>query len=160
MITRYILFIFIFFFLSCKAYTQRSEKVSGLLLMSPWRTDTSFDLFLPCSFDTSRSLSLNIQSLKKDTSFQVFIYDLAFRNDVKRLRNESFDSSFADYLQYTLVLPVIAEHDTALERKMISLNDSNIYRMPYTFFGNTITEYYQANVIYLKNIRVLKMSLN
>jgi hypothetical protein len=80
--------------------------------------------------------------------------------EVKRLRNQSFNSSYAEYLQYTLVLPIVAEHNTALEREMDSLLDSKIYRLPYTFFGNTITEYYQSKVIYLKNIRVLKVRLN
>jgi hypothetical protein len=160
MIARSIQYIFVFFFLSCKAYTQNSGKVSGLLLMSPWRTDTSFDLFLPCSIDTVRSLTQNIQFIKKDTSFRILVSDIAFMKEVKRLRNQSFNSSYAEYLQYTLVLPIVAEHNTALEREMDSLLDSKIYRLPYTFFGNTITEYYQSKVIYLKNIRVLKVRLN
>jgi hypothetical protein len=136
----------------------QSNKVSGLLLMSPWRTHQSFDLFLPCMIDTLSSLTENIRLINKDTATQIFGGDFAFNSEVVKLRNQSFDSSFADYLQYCLVLPIVADYDTAAERLFNqNIDKIDVSRMPYTFNGKTITEYYRTKDVYLKNIKVLHL---
>jgi hypothetical protein len=134
---------------------EQSSKLSGLLLMSPWRTHQSFDLFLPCVIDTLSSLTENIRLINKDTAMQIYGGDFAFHKHVVKLRNQSFDSSFAHYLQFCLVLPIVAEYDTAAEKLFKNTDERDVLYMPYTFNGKTITEYYRTKEVYLKNIRVL-----
>jgi hypothetical protein len=56
-----------------------------------------------------------------------------------------------------LVLPIVAEYDTAAEKLFRNTEETKVYHMPYTFNGKTITEYYRTKEVYLKNIRVLRL---
>jgi hypothetical protein len=146
-------------FASCHADGQQSKKISGVLLMSPWRTDESFDVFLPCNIDSSISLQDNLRRIKTDTAYQTFSSgDFAFDKQVFKLRNQAFDSSFADYLKYCLVLPITAVYDTAAERLFKNIEKSETLRMTYKFFDKTVSEYYSTKQAYLKNITVIFLS--
>ena len=111
------IFIVTFGFASCQADRQHPGKISGILLMSSWRTHQSFDVFLPYNIDSSITLEDNLQRVRTDTAYQTFSSrDFAFDAQVIRLRNQAFDDSFADHLKYCLILPITAVHDTVAER--------------------------------------------
>src|SRR4051812_40462349 len=131
--------IYIFFILStiysCKSIPEKSNKLTGFLLMSPWRTHQSFDVFLPCNIDTSISLKENLKGIKKDTAFQTYGGNFAFDSQIVKLRNQAFDDSFSTDLKYTLLLPISAEYDTSASKLFKDIETKELYRMPYTFKG-------------------------
>jgi hypothetical protein len=139
---------------------QNTGKISGLLLLSPERNCTSFDLFLPCKIDTLKTLRDNLIKLKHDTAFHSFNSDFGLISKAEKIRNQSFDSNYAYDLKFCLVIPVTAEHDTNSEKLFKNIETDDIHRMPYIFYGTTITEYYRTKYAYLKSIKVVRLPTN
>lgn len=143
---------------SCDFSTKRSEIVTGFLLLSPSRSDSSFDLFLPANIDTLNTLKENLQKIEKNTAYRITPgRNLAFSKEAVRLRNEAVDKSYAEDFKYCLVLPIKAKYDNDAEERYKDLEKNKRLNMPYTFYRRTQVEYYNTKQAYLKNIEILKL---
>jgi hypothetical protein len=137
--------------------SPKPETVTGLLLLSPWRTDNAFDLFLPCSIDTLKTLKSNISIIQKDTAYRTLIGQFSFSKLGVKMRNESVADDFAEDTKYSILIPITAEYDRQLEKRMKNIEGTDITRMPYIFDQKTIIEFYSTKNVFLKNIRGLNL---
>jgi hypothetical protein len=136
---------------------QNNYKVYGLLLLSPRRNDTSFDLFLPCKIDTLKTLRDNLKKLKKGTAFQTSNDDFELIKVAKKIRNQAFDKDSDDDLKFCLVIPIVAEYDHHAEIIFKNIETDNLLRWPYIFYDKRIIEFYRTKQAYLKSVRVLAL---
>jgi hypothetical protein len=96
-------------FLTLGAFAQKSALfakesgiVRGILIISPWRTHTAIDYFLPVEINPNKTLGQNIKRVKMDTAFRVFqntfFYDKRILRQADTLRNEAYADNIADYI--------------------------------------------------------------
>jgi hypothetical protein len=143
-------------FLTLGAFAQKSAllakesgTVRGILIVSPWRTHTAIDCFLPIEINPNKTLGQNIERVIMDTAFRVFqntfFYDKRILRQADTLRNEAYADSIADYIKYTLVFAVEAKYNKKMQDKFNGSELDNFVSMPLTFDGRTLFEIVNTN---------------
>ena len=107
---------------------QTTSKQRGLLILDYSRTDSSFDLFLPCDIDENKTLTDNIRIIKTDTAKWISLSIIKNYNDIIdksiKLENEG-NETMADNFKYKRVIPVDIEIDKRF--------DGRQYNSPFDF---------------------------
>jgi hypothetical protein len=143
---------------SCTVHPK--DKMSGLLLLDPYRNDTNFDLFYECNLDTSKTLEQNIASLHKGIGVRISVYSSTNQyelfKDSKMMRNQAVSEDFDDHLKKVLVIPIVAELD--LKRAEDFGDTKKLYSYPVRILNNTLFESYQSKMIVLKSYSTIPLS--
>jgi len=141
--------------------TKESGTVRGLLIISPWRTHTAIDYFLPVEINPNKTLRQNFERVITDTAFRVFqntfFYDKRILRQADTLRNEAWADSIADYIKYSLVFAVEAKYNKKLQDKFNGSELGNFVSMPMTFDGRILFKIVNTNGLLLFDYKLIKL---
>ena len=133
-------------------------KQRGLLILDYSRTDTSFDLFLPCDIDENKTLTENIKFIKIDTAKWISLsivdnYVDIIENSVK-VENEG-NEDMADNFRYKRVIPVDIVIDKRFDGRQY--NDFDFGELEIKLFGQIISPGYDARQNWtLSKVKIIK----
>jgi len=125
---------------------QTTMQKRGLLILDYSRTDTSFDLFLPCDIDENKTLADNIRLVKADTAKWISLSIVKNYVDIIdksiKIENEG-NEDMADNFRYKRVIPVDIEIDKGFDGRQYN-NDFDFGELEITLFGQIISPGYDA----------------
>jgi len=143
---------------SCTVHPK--DKMSGLLLMDPYRNDTNFDLFYEYKLDPSKTLEQNIVSLQKGIGVHISIFSSTNQYGLVKnsriMRNQAMAEDFDDHLKKVLVIPIVAELDLKCAEDFG--DTKKLYSYPVRLLNNTLFENYQSKMIILKSYSIIPLS--
>jgi hypothetical protein len=143
------------------SYSQETKTTKGLLLLSVSRADASFDIFFPCTIDSTKSLKDNITSAKGGTPHLVTVDEELAEEDLipfaDSIENEALDAQYGDELKYFLVLPVEVTFSDEKAAKFARKEKDSFLDWPVKFFRRTLFEFYNAKQLTLKHVRVISL---
>ena len=140
----------------------QEARVTGFLLFSPWRTDNSFDLFFPAKIDSTKDIRYNLRNAKFNTAVQMSAGNL-FWNLLKStiapdtIRNESVDTSDADYLKYYIVFPVVAMFNKKTTELFYKNFSNELRSWPVSFYGKKLFIHYNSRPRIYDNTRIIQL---
>jgi hypothetical protein len=147
-------------FLYGNLYGQ-NKKVTGYLLISPWRTHNSFDLFFPSKIDAKKDLLTNLKSAKFDTAFQVSLdsnfYEPTILAKEDTLKNQAVVDTIADYLKYFIVMPVEGFYNFKAQELFTKNMPDEYERLSTILNGNKLFEVYNTKRQYFKRIKLIRL---
>jgi len=115
-------------------------KQSGLLILDYRRTDTSYDIFIPCEIDEKKTLEENIRSIKTDTAKWVSLAIIDNYADVidksKKIENDG-NETMAEGVRYKKVVPAYIEIDKDHDGRQYGEFDFGEYEIK--FMGQVIS---------------------
>jgi hypothetical protein len=124
----------------------QTTKHRGLLILDYSRTDTSFDLFLPCDIDENKTLTENIKFIKTDTAKWISLSIVKNYVDIIdksiKIENEG-NETMADNYKFKRVIPVDIEIDKRFDGRQYN-NDFDFGELEIKLLGQVISPGYDA----------------
>jgi len=147
-------------FSACTLQAQEEKRVTGLLLLSSFRSDAPFDLFYPCQLDTTRTLQSNIEAAGTATPFLVTIEDEALLQSLlaesETLKNRALDIKDDD-MEKLLVIPVEVTLEERKGVKFARNEKDSFLDWPVKLYNRTLFQSYNVRRQFIQDVSVVPL---